>query len=103
MNLLRQLEDTTKSKIKVDFLVLAPVALYDLWILESVLSPIFDGFLKNWFTKLSPIFMKFCLTWCKRKRPRTAALSLVKPKATENGYFLNLYMYILVLYIHVLN
>lgn len=44
MNLLRQLEDTTKSKIKIDFLVLAPVALYDLWILESVLSPIFDGF-----------------------------------------------------------
>lgn len=43
MNLLRQLEDTTKSKIKIDFLVLAPVALYDLWILESVLSPIFDG------------------------------------------------------------
>lgn len=44
MNLLRQLEDTTKSKIKIDFLVLSPVALYDLWILESVLSPIFDGF-----------------------------------------------------------
>lgn len=43
MNLLRQLEDTTKSKIKIDFLVLAPVALYDLWILESVLSPISDG------------------------------------------------------------
>lgn len=43
MNLLRQLEDTTKSKIKIEFLVLAPVALYDLWILESVLSPIFDG------------------------------------------------------------
>lgn len=43
MNLLRQLEDTTKSKIKIDFLVLSPVALYDLWILESVLSPIFDG------------------------------------------------------------
>lgn len=88
MNLLRQLEDTTKSKIKVDFLVLAPVALYDLWILEYVLSPIFDGvFFTNWFPKLSPIFMKFCLTWCKRKQPRTAALSLVKPKATENGYF----------------
>lgn len=30
MNLRRQLEDTTKSKIKIDFLVLAPVALYDL-------------------------------------------------------------------------
>lgn len=30
INLLRQLEDTTKSKIKIDFLVLAPVALYDL-------------------------------------------------------------------------
>lgn len=44
-------------------------------------------FFTNWFTKLSPIFMKFCLTWCKRKQPRTAALSLVKPKATENGYF----------------
>lgn len=45
------------------------------------------GFFTNWFTKLSPIFMNFFLTWCKRKRPRTAALSLVKPKATENGYF----------------
>lgn len=56
MNLLRQLEDTTKSKIKIDFLVLAPVALYDLWILESVLSPIFDGFFYELISKIITYF-----------------------------------------------
>lgn len=56
INLLRQLEDTTKSKIKIDFLVLAPVALYDLWILESVLSPIFDGFFYELIYKIITYF-----------------------------------------------
>lgn len=75
MNLLRQLEDTTKSKIKIDFLVLAPVALYDLWILESVLSPIFDGV----FLRIDFQNYHLFLWRCKLKRPRTAAISLVKP------------------------
>lgn len=97
------MEDIIKSKIKIDFFVLVFVVLYDLWILEFVFLFIFDGFLKNWFIKLLFIFMKFCLIWCKWKWLWIVVFSLVKLKVIENGYFLNLYMYILVLYIYVLN